>query len=42
MLREGAGLVDALAEQGCSEPTWTARNPLTHGILIEEDHRCGS
>ena len=39
MLREGAGLVDALAEQGCSEPTWTARNPLTHGILIEEDHR---
>lgn len=22
------------------EPTWAARNPLTCGILIEDDHRC--
>ncbi len=39
VLREGAGLTDALAESGCQEPTWTSRNPLTLGILIEEDHR---
>lgn len=33
------GFTDALAEVGCSEPTWAARNPLTLGVLIEEDHR---
>ncbi len=35
-----AGVTDALHEQGCGEPTWTSRNPLTHGVLLEEDHRC--
>lgn len=35
-----AGVTDALHEQGCVEPTWTSSNPLTHGVLLEEDHRC--
>lgn len=35
-----AGVQDALQEKGCVEPTWSSRNPLTHGVLLEEDHRC--
>lgn len=40
LLCRRAGLKDALAEKGCVEPTWSSRNPLTHGVLRECDHRC--
>lgn len=40
LLSKQAGVKDALLEKGCSEPTWSSRNPLTHGVLLEEDHRC--
>ena len=41
MISKQAGFTDALVEVGLGmEPTWSARNPLTAGVLIEEDHRC--
>ena len=40
LLCRRAGGRDALEEKGCVEPTWSSRNPLTHGVLREGDHRC--
>ena len=40
LLCSRAGVRDALEEKGCVEPTWSSRNPLTHGVLREGDHRC--
>lgn len=41
MISEQAGFTDCLWECGLGDAcTWSSRNPLTCGILIEEDHRC--